>query len=51
MARVEGDLEHPAIVQARRDAAVLALLLHAGLRAGELVALEMSDVEFSERKG
>lgn len=51
MARAEGDLKHPAVVQARRDAAVVALLLHAGLRVGELVALEMGDVEVSERKG
>lgn len=51
MARAEGDLKHPAVVQARRDAAVVALLLHAGLRVGELVALELGDVEISERKG
>ena len=51
MARASGDLKHPSVVQARRDAAVVALLLHAGLRVGELVSLETSDVEVSERKG
>jgi site-specific recombinase XerD len=50
-ARAGGDEGHPAVVQARRDVAVVALLLHAGLRVGELVALEVGDVEVSERKG
>lgn len=50
-ARAGGDPRHPALVQARRDAAVVSLLLHAGLRVGELVALEVGDVEVSDRKG
>jgi len=49
--RAGGDAGHPALVQARRDQAVVALLLHAGLRVGELVALEIDDVDASERKG
>jgi site-specific recombinase XerD len=46
-----GNPQHPALVQAKRDTAVVSLLLHAGLRVGELVALRVSDVEVSERKG
>jgi site-specific recombinase XerD len=34
-----------------RDAALLQVLLHTGLRVGELVALEWSDVYLSPRKG
>ncbi len=37
--------------QALRDRAILVLLLHTGLRVGELCALELSDLEISERKG
>jgi len=51
MARAKGDVNHPAVVQVRRDAAVVALLLHTGLRVGELVALHMGDLEVSGRKG
>jgi len=34
-----------------RDAAVIALMLHAGLRVGEVVSLRVEDVQVSERKG
>jgi integrase/recombinase XerC len=34
-----------------RDAAVIALMLHAGLRVGEVVSLRVEDVILSERKG
>lgn len=37
--------------QALRDRAILLLLLHSGLRIGELCALRLSDLELSERKG
>lgn len=50
-ARAGGDVQHPAVVQARRDAAAIALLLHSGLRVGELVDLDVSDVQVSNRKG
>ena len=39
------------IRQAVRDQAMLSLMVYAGLREGELVALDFSDVEISERKG
>jgi site-specific recombinase XerD len=35
----------------KRDLAVLQVLRHAGIRVGELVALRLSDVTLSERKG
>jgi len=38
-------------VRAARDMALVMLLLHTGLRVSELVALKLSDVEMSERKG
>lgn len=50
-ARAGGKDDHPAVIQAKRDTAVIALLLHAGLRVGELAALEMADVDISERRG
>lgn len=50
-ARAGGNAGHPATVQARRDCAVIALLLHTGLRVSELVALQVGDVEVSDRKG
>ncbi|MEW6047197.1 MAG: tyrosine-type recombinase/integrase [Bacillota bacterium] len=34
-----------------RDAALVALMLHAGLRVGEVVRLRPTDVEITERKG
>jgi site-specific recombinase XerD len=37
--------------QAIRDRAVVILLLNAGLRIGELCALEVDDIEISDRKG
>jgi integrase/recombinase XerC len=38
-------------LQAIRDRAVVFLMLHAGLRVGELVALEVGDIELGERRG
>lgn len=35
----------------QRDATMLLLLLHTGLRLGELVALQLDDLQVSERKG
>lgn len=35
----------------RRDASLILFLLHTGLRLSEVVALELSDVQVSERKG
>jgi site-specific recombinase XerD len=37
--------------QAIRDHCILTVLLHTGLRVSELVALEIEDITFSERKG
>ena len=37
--------------QALRDQAMIALMVYAGLREGEVVALDAADVEISERKG
>lgn len=37
--------------QAIRDQAIVTLLLHTGLRVGELISLELRDVKLSERKG
>ena len=37
--------------QATRDQAVLALMLYAGLREGEVVALDLADIEIGVRKG
>lgn len=41
----------PARAQAARDTAIVFLMLHAGLRVGEVCALELTDLELSERKG
>jgi integrase/recombinase XerC len=38
-------------LQAIRDRAVVFLMLHAGLRVGELVSLEVGDIELGERRG
>jgi integrase/recombinase XerC len=38
-------------VTRRRDASLILFLLHTGLRLSEVVALELSDVQISERKG
>lgn len=35
----------------RRDASLVLFLLHTGLRLGEAVALQMEDIQLSERKG
>jgi site-specific recombinase XerC len=40
-----------AIFRARRDAAIVALMLHAGLRLAEAAHLALGDVELNERKG
>ena len=37
--------------QALRDQAMVALMMYAGLREGELVALNVEDIQISERKG
>jgi len=41
----------PAVVLARRDEAILSLLVYTGLRLGELVDLRMRDVEINARSG
>ncbi len=38
-------------VTRRRDASLILFLLHTGLRLSEVVALELNDVQISERKG
>jgi integrase/recombinase XerC len=52
---VERDLAvartHPAIAKAKRNMAIITLLLHTGLRVGELCALRMNAVELGERSG
>lgn len=37
--------------RSRRDGAAVALMVYAGLRIGEVAALEWADIEISERKG
>jgi integrase/recombinase XerC len=41
----------PTTVTAQRNAAVVVLLLHAGLRVSELCMLEIKDIQLSPRKG
>ena len=41
----------PAVRIARRDEAILTLILYTGIRVGELVDLRLSDVEIGERSG
>jgi integrase/recombinase XerC len=41
----------PTVVAAYRDAALLNLLLYAGLRVSEAAALKLADVDLGERKG
>jgi len=41
----------PAVVLARRDEAILSLLVYAGLRVSELVSLRVRDVEINARSG
>jgi integrase/recombinase XerD len=50
-ARAAGDLAHPAIVRERRNAAIVALMLAAGLRVSEVVALTFHDLALNERSG
>ena len=45
------DYHIPALVRARRDLALLALLLDAGLRVGEVCALRLDDVALNDRSG
>src|SRR5512136_1727190 len=35
----------------RRDASLVLMLLHTGLRVSEVIAMQRSDVQLSERKG
>jgi len=44
-------LTAPAVRIARRDEAILALILYSGIRVGELVDLRLSDIEIGERSG
>lgn len=52
---VEADLQNartePAKRAARRDYALITLMLHTGLRAGEVCALTLGDLTLSDRKG
>jgi site-specific recombinase XerD len=49
--RIQAAKTVPAKRQAIRDHCILTVLLHTGLRVSELVALEIEDITFSERKG
>lgn len=49
--RIMASKTEPAKRQAIRDHAILLVLLNTGLRVGELVGLELSDVSIMERKG
>lgn len=49
--RCQAARSSPARLKAIRDRAIVVLLLNTGLRVGELVDLEMSDIVMSERKG
>lgn len=51
LARLEGRPVPPEWVWARRDAALVHLMLNAGLRVGEVVGLAMKDVALRERTG
>lgn len=44
-------LTSPAVCVARRDDAILSLILYTGIRVGELVDLRLSGVEIGERSG
>ncbi|HEY68813.1 MAG TPA: site-specific integrase [Thermoflexia bacterium] len=50
-AQLAHDPHHPALVRARRDRALLALMLDAGLRVGEVCALRLDDVALNDRSG
>jgi site-specific recombinase XerD len=49
--RIQAAKTEPAKRQAFRDHCILTFLLNTGLRVSELVALEIEDITFSERKG
>jgi len=49
--RAKGDLAHPALIWARRDKALLILMLNTGLRLSEVAALRLADIEIHERSG
>lgn len=49
--RIQAAKTEPAKRQAIRDHCILTTLLNTGLRVSELVALEIEDITFSERKG
>jgi integrase/recombinase XerC len=49
--KAQGRLDQPAAIWARRDEAILVLLLNTGLRLSEIEALNLSDVEINERSG
>jgi site-specific recombinase XerD len=49
--RVQAGKTESAKRQAMRDYAILIVLLNTGLRVGELVNLEISDISMSDRKG
>jgi integrase/recombinase XerC len=50
-ASLADDPHHPALVRTRRDLALLALLLDAGLRVSEACVLSLTDVVLSDRNG
>jgi integrase/recombinase XerD len=50
-AQVAGDPHTPALVRTRRDQAILALLMDAGLRVSEVCALKLDDVVLNDRSG
>lgn len=49
--RIQASKTEPAKRQAIRDYCILSVLLNTGLRVSELVALEVEDITYSERKG
>lgn len=49
--RANGDMSHPAAVWARRDRAIVRLLLNTGLRLSEATALRIEDVKIAPRSG
>lgn len=49
--RAKGDKTHPAYIWARRDRAIIKLLLNAGLRLSEAAALRVDDVTLKPRSG
>ena len=49
--RAAGDLGHPGVVRERRNAGIVALMLKAGLRVSEVVALALDDLILNDRSG